>query len=59
MVQGSDVNQAAEGIGGKGGETPTLQKGLDAIASSLSLLGDTLGTAIEVCLDFLILNIHN
>lgn len=28
-------------------ETPVLQKGLDAIASSLALLGDTIGSAIE------------
>lgn len=56
MVQASDEKQAAEGIGGKE-ETPTLQKGLDAIASSLSLLGDTLGTAIEVCVEFLTLKI--
>lgn len=50
-VQGPDVKQAVNGSAVKGKEGPTLQKGLDAIASSLSLLGDTLGTAIEVCHD--------
>lgn len=42
-----DVKQAVGGSAVKGSEGPILQKGLDAIASSLSLLGDTLGTAIE------------
>lgn len=43
------MKQAVNGSAVKGTDGPTLQKGLDAIASSLSLLGDTLGTAIEVC----------
>jgi len=47
-VQTPEVKQTG-GSAVKGTEGPMLQKGLDAIASSLSLLGDTLGTAIEVC----------
>lgn len=48
-VQAPEVKQTVGGSAVKGTEGPMLQKGLDAIASSLSLLGDTLGTAIEVC----------
>lgn len=48
-VQTPEAKQAVGGSAVKGTEGPMLQKGLDAIASSLSLLGDTLGTAIEVC----------
>jgi len=48
-AQVPEVKQTVEGSAVKGTEGPMLQKGLDAIASSLSLLGDTLGTAIEVC----------
>ncbi|XP_024380514.1 uncharacterized protein [Physcomitrium patens] len=47
VEQAPDVKQAVGGSAVKGSEGPILQKGLDAIASSLSLLGDTLGTAIE------------
>lgn len=43
------MHQTEGGSAVKGTEGPILQKGLDAIASSLCLLGDTLGNAIEVC----------
>lgn len=54
-MQSSNAKQSTESSPRKGTDGPTLQKGLDAIASSLSLLGDTLGTAIEVILFLIIL----
>ena len=48
-AQAPEAKQTVGASAVKGTEEPILQKGLDAIASSLCLLGDTLGNAIEVC----------
>ncbi|KAJ7565650.1 hypothetical protein O6H91_02G069100 [Diphasiastrum complanatum] len=43
----AQVVKLSQGIKPRGQETPVFRKGLAAIASSLSLIGDTLGSAIE------------